>query len=44
MYMWNVKFDTNELNYKTETDSNTEKRLVAKGAWGGMDGEFGISR
>ena len=42
--MWNVKFDTNELNYKTETDSNTEKRFVAKGTWGGMDGESGISR
>ena len=22
-YMWNVKYDTNELIYKTETDSQT---------------------
>ena len=28
-YMWNLKYDTNELNYKTETD--IENRLVAKG-------------
>ena len=24
-YMWNLKQDTNELNYKTETDSQTQK-------------------
>ena len=24
-YMWNLKYDTNELIYKTETDSQTEK-------------------
>ena len=30
--MWNLKYDTNELIYKTETDSDTENRLaVAKG-------------
>ena len=23
--MWNLKYDTNELTYKTETDSQTEK-------------------
>ena len=23
MYMWNLKYDTNELIYKTETDSQT---------------------
>ena len=23
--MWNLKYDTNELIYKTETDSQTEK-------------------
>ena len=22
-YMWNLKYDTNELTYKTETDSQT---------------------
>ena len=37
----------NELVYKTEIDSDTEKRLVvAEGErdWGGKDWEFGISR
>ena len=24
-YMWNLKYDTNELNYKTEIDSHTER-------------------
>ena len=24
-YMWNLKYDTNELIYKTETDSQTSK-------------------
>ena len=24
-YMWNLKSDTNELNYKTEIDSQTQK-------------------
>ena len=23
IYMWNLKYDTNELMYKTETDSQT---------------------
>lgn len=26
MYMWNLKCDSNELNYKTETDSQTQRR------------------
>ena len=31
-YMWNLKYDTNELIYKTEADSQTENRfVVAKG-------------
>ena len=31
-YMWNLKYDINELIYETETDSQTENRLVvAKG-------------
>ena len=30
--VWNLKYDTNELIYKTETDSQTENRLtVTKG-------------
>ena len=24
-YMWNLKYDTNEVIYKTETDSQTQK-------------------
>ena len=27
-YMWNLTYDTNELICKTETDSQTENRLV----------------
>ena len=46
--MWNLKYDTNEPTYKTETESqNIENRLaVAKGAGpeSGMDGGFGVSR
>ena len=29
--MWNLKYDTNEVIYKTETDTQTENRLVAEG-------------
>ena len=29
IYMWNLKCDTNELVYKTETDPQTESRAVA---------------
>ena len=28
-YMWNLKYDTNELTYKTETDSDIENKLTA---------------
>ena len=35
-YMWNLKYDTNELIYKTEIDSDIENKLmVAKGEMGG---------
>ena len=27
-YMWNLEQDTSELTYETETDSDTENRLV----------------
>ena len=31
-YMWNLKYDTNELTYEIETDTHIENRLVvAKG-------------
>ena len=45
--MCNLKYDTNELIYKTEKDSHVENRLVAakaKWGWGGVEWEFGISR
>ena len=33
--MWNLKSDTNQLIYKTETDSDIEnKRMVTKGERG----------
>ena len=36
--MWNLKYDTNELIYKTEADSQTENRIVVvKGE--GVEGE-----
>ena len=41
--MWNVKYSTNELVYKTETDSQTDNRLVGAER-GGTDWESGISR
>ena len=38
---WTLKYDTNELIYETETDSDTENTLVvAKG--GGREGWIGI--
>ena len=32
--MWNKKKDTNELIYKTETDSQTSKTVLSKGKLG----------
>ena len=40
-YMWNLKYDTNELIYETETDLWLPR---GRGSGGGMDWEFGISR
>ena len=36
-YMWNLKYDTNELIYKTETDSQTQRTdlLLPQGKGGG---------
>ena len=43
--MWNSKYDTNELIYKTETDSDMENKLIViKGERRGINEEFGISR
>ena len=47
-WMWNLKYDTNELVYETETDSQTERTGLwlpkGRGSGGGMDWEFEISR
>ena len=47
-YTWNLKYDTNEPTYKTETDSQAYKTdfEVAKRewVWGKVEWEFGISR
>ena len=47
-YMWNLKYDTNELIYEIETDSQTWKTnsWLPKGKGGGgmVNSEFGISR
>ena len=46
-YRWNLKYDTNEHIYETETDSQTKTTdlwLPGVGGGGGMDWEFGISR
>ena len=44
--MWNLRYDTNQPIYKTETLTDIENRLVvAKWGWrgSGMDWEFGVS-
>ena len=41
--MWNPIYDTNELIYKTETDSQIENRLmVAKEEWEAWFGNLGL--
>ena len=42
---WNLKYDKNEVIYKTETGSQTEVLMVANGeeGGGGKDWEFGNS-
>ena len=47
IYMWNLKYDTNELIYKAETDSDIENNLVVakgEGSGEGLDWKFGVSR
>ena len=46
-YMWNLKYDTCELIYKTEIDSETQKTnsWLPQGKKGrGINLEFGINR
>ena len=35
-YVWNLKCDTSELIYRTETESDTENRLVVAKKRGGL--------
>ena len=45
--MWNnLNYDTNELIYETETDSQRTDLRLPRVRWGGgrMDWEFGVSR
>ena len=39
IYMWNLKYDTNELIYKTETHRHRDQTAVAngEGKWGRDD-------
>ena len=43
--MWNLKNETNELIYKTKTDSENKFRVTKGGKWegGGINQEVGIS-
>ena len=45
MYMWNLKYDTNELIYKTETDLQTWKTnlWLPKEKGGGKIKSFGLT-
>ena len=46
--MWNLKYNTNEHIYETETDSQTQRTdlWLPRGmrGGGGMDWKFGVSR
>ena len=45
-YMWNLKYDTNELIYQTETDSQTQRTTCGcqrEGAWEGRTGSLGLA-
>ena len=42
-YMWNLKYNTNDLVYETETNSQTENRLMVAEVVGGLrQGRTGI--
>ena len=43
--MWNLKYDTDELIYKTEIDSNVAYLWLPRERWGkgGMIGSFGLA-
>ena len=39
--MWNLKYNTSKLNYKTETDSQTQKTNMVTRKWGDKLGVWG---
>ena len=43
-YIWNLKYDTNELIYQTEIVSQTQKTGLGLPRGRGMDWQFGVSR
>ena len=44
-YIWNLKYNTNEHIYESETDlQRTDLWLLRGRGWEGKDWEFGISR
>ena len=47
-YIWNIKYDTNESTYKTETDTSTEQSDLwfprERRGGRGMDWESGVGR
>ena len=45
-YMWNIKYDTNALIYKTDTGSQRSDLGLPRGRDGGkrLDWELGVSR
>ena len=43
-HIWNLKYDTNELIYKTEIDSHTDCGCNGEEGWRGTNWKFGISR
>lgn len=43
-YTWNLKYDTNELTYKTEMDTQrTDLLPMVKGSGGGLGGSLGLA-
>ena len=45
--MWNLKYDTNELIYKTNRFTDIENKVmvtIVEKVWGGINQEFGITR
>ena len=41
-YMWNLKYDTNELIYKTDSQTQKTNLWLPKEKWGGERDELGV--